>query len=215
MLPGFKIAVDDAGAMRGGERVGDLHRVGQRLAERQLAAPQPRRQRLAVEELHHQEVDAVLVADIEQRADVGMRQGRHGARLAIEALARRRVRDQIVRQDFDRDSPIETRVARLVDFAHAAGAERGDDLVGPEARARLERRRASAIEPDAGSLPGSVSNVDPTRASAASSRSTSRRRPSLAPHAAREKRGALLRRQAGGSIEDVAQVGGIDHDSVE
>ena len=39
MLPGFEIAMDDAGAMRGGERVGDVNRVGQRVGERQLAAP--------------------------------------------------------------------------------------------------------------------------------------------------------------------------------
>ena len=39
------------------------------------------------------------------------------------------------RQDLDRDLAPEPRVARAVHLAHAAGAERRDDLVGAEARA--------------------------------------------------------------------------------
>ncbi len=37
-------------------------------------------------------------------------------------------------QDFDRDGVIQTRVACFVDLAHSAGAERGLDFVGAEAR---------------------------------------------------------------------------------
>ena len=46
----------------------------------------PRGQRLAFQVLHHQEVDAVLVADVVQRADVRMVQRGDGLRFALEAL---------------------------------------------------------------------------------------------------------------------------------
>ena len=95
MLPGFRSRWTMP-ARCAAASASAICRVGQRLAERQLAAPQPRGQRLAIEVFHHQEVDAILVTDVEQRTDVGMRQRRDRARLAIEALARRRVRDQIV-----------------------------------------------------------------------------------------------------------------------
>ena len=38
-------------------------------------------------------------------------------------------------QDLDRDVAIQLRVARAIDLAHAAGAERGQDLVRAEAGA--------------------------------------------------------------------------------
>ena len=43
-----------------------------------------------------------------------------------------------VRKDFDRDVATELRVARAIDLAHAAGAERRQNLVGAETSARRE-----------------------------------------------------------------------------
>ena len=51
------------------------------------------------------------------------------ARLAVEALAQRRVGGELRGQDLDRDRAIEPRVARLVDLAHAAGADGGVDAI--------------------------------------------------------------------------------------
>ena len=62
--------MDDAGRVRRGERAGHLDAVAKRLIERQPAARQPARERLALEELHDQEVGAVLLPDVEERADV-------------------------------------------------------------------------------------------------------------------------------------------------
>ena len=70
------------------ERVGDLNGVLQHLVQRQRALLQPVRQRFAFQVLHHQVVDSVLLADVVQRADVGMIQAGDGARFALEALAR-------------------------------------------------------------------------------------------------------------------------------
>ena len=81
-------------ACAAGERVGDLDGAPHGLLERQAAARQAVGQRLALEELHHQVVGAVLVPDVEERADVRVAERRDGARLAREALARLRVTDE-------------------------------------------------------------------------------------------------------------------------
>ena len=78
----------DAVPVRGVERLRDLDPVAQRQLERQRAARrQPVGQRLALQVLHDQVGGRVLVADVVERADVGMRELRDGARLALEALA--------------------------------------------------------------------------------------------------------------------------------
>ena len=74
-------------AMRLVERVGDLDRDRQRLGERYRALLQPRRQRLAFEILHHQEIGPVLTPDVVQRTNMRMVQRRHGASFAIKSLA--------------------------------------------------------------------------------------------------------------------------------
>ena len=74
------------GAMRAIERRGDLEApYSTRLFGRERALGKPRRQRLAFEVFHHQEVDALVAADVVQGADVRMVQRRDGARLALEA----------------------------------------------------------------------------------------------------------------------------------
>jgi len=69
----LEIAMDDAGTMCGVEGFGDLDTVQNRLLRRQPSAFQPVREGLAFQKLHHQELDPVLVADVEQRTDVRMR----------------------------------------------------------------------------------------------------------------------------------------------
>ena len=78
------------------------------------------------------------VAHVVQRADVGMIELRDRAGLAVEALAELRIGGERVRENLDRDRAIEARVARLVDLAHAAGAEGGEDFVRAEASAGLQ-----------------------------------------------------------------------------
>ncbi|MNC94504.1 hypothetical protein D3C83_113750 [compost metagenome] len=61
-----------------------------------------------------------------------------GARLAFEADDGVAVRRDRRRQDFDRDRAAKAKVAGAIDLAHAAGADRRDDLIGADARARSE-----------------------------------------------------------------------------
>jgi hypothetical protein len=110
------------------------------LGHGQRALLQAARQRLAVDELHHQVVDAVLATDVVQRADVGMTQLRDGARLAVEAGAGLGRLGQVRRQHLHGHIAAQARVAGAVDLAHAAGAERGDDLVRTEHGAGSQHR---------------------------------------------------------------------------
>ena len=93
------------------------------------------RQRLARQVLHHEVGGAVMLADVVQRADVRVVQPGDGLGLALEAGTAVGVGAELGRQDLDGDAAIEAGVAGLVDLAHAARADGGLDLVGPEARA--------------------------------------------------------------------------------
>jgi hypothetical protein len=134
----LQVAVDDAAAVRGRQRRGDLGPVAQHLVGRQRASLKPRRKRLPFEVLHDQEVDAILVADVEQRADMGMGQGGDRTRLPVEAPSPLGIGGILRGKDLDRDVAAEPGIAGAVDLAHSALAERGGDLVrATESRCRV------------------------------------------------------------------------------
>jgi hypothetical protein len=82
--------------------------------------------RLALDILHDQKVGT----DVEETADVGVVERGDGPRLALETLS------ELLVRSLDGDLATQARVLRQVDFAHAAGADLGNDLVGAEAFAR-------------------------------------------------------------------------------
>src|SRR5215204_812808 len=127
--------MDDAGAVRGVERAANVDRKRQCLARihgSPAAARQARGQGLPVEILQHEEVDAILMTDIEQRADVWMIERRDRARLALEALTQLPVPRERCGQDFDRYDTLEARIAGAIHLAHAAFAQGGENLVRSE-----------------------------------------------------------------------------------
>ena len=65
-----------------------------------------------------------------------MREGGDRLRFALEALEGTRIRGHLFGKDLDRDLAVQLRVAGPIDLSHAAGADRGDDLVGPEPHSR-------------------------------------------------------------------------------
>ena len=71
----------------------------------------------------------------------GWLSGARGPRLLLEAAQALGIGREDGGQHLDRDVAPEPRVARAVDLAHPARAERDEDLVGAEARCR----RASVI----------------------------------------------------------------------
>ena len=157
----LEIAMDDTLFVRRFESVGDLPRDRQRLADRQPVLESPtlgdprarlRRsntgrsfsrswldgsaevlgQRLAVDELEHQRVNAVAVLEPVDRTDVRMIEGREQPRFTLEARTAIGVGDEGLRQDLDRHVAPELRIARAVHLAHAAGSDQRSDLVRSE-----------------------------------------------------------------------------------
>jgi hypothetical protein len=114
----------------------DCDREG--LVEREYAFLQARGERLALEVLHHEELEAVLAAHVEQRADVWVAERRDHPCFAVETVSELGIGSEIRREDLDGDGPVETRVAGAIDLAHAARAQRDRDFIGAKPSARLE-----------------------------------------------------------------------------
>ena len=152
----LEVAVDDAAAVRGGERRQDLAVALDRAAQRARAAlAQHVAQRAAGGELHDDAARGLV--HVEHRDDVRVAQRRHHARLVEEAregvgaLGAGEVRVE----QLDRDVAIELGVAREIDDAgraapelahqpvaraglHAGDVARGDRLAGDRRRAAGE-----------------------------------------------------------------------------
>ena len=130
---GFDVAVEDPLGVRGAERAGDLAGDPQaaldrqrRLAHRQLG------QRLAVEELHHDERAAVVGgAEVRHVDDVLVADGAREARLLQQARDEVALGVELLEQDLDRDALADDGVGRLVDRAHPALADPPDNLIPP------------------------------------------------------------------------------------
>ena len=123
------VAVDDAARVGGIQRVGDVNAQFQEVVDGQGPLADAMLQRPAVEQLHHEEPLAVVLADVEERADVGVIQRRGDACLALEAFDRLRIARQLRREEFDGNLPAEPRVLGAIDHSHAAAAEFFDDAV--------------------------------------------------------------------------------------
>ncbi len=81
----------------------------------------------AADVLHDKVVVPVLLANAEDRHDVGVVELGRGARLALEPLAPAGVEQAVARQDLDRDTSREGCLLGLVDDAHAAASELAHD----------------------------------------------------------------------------------------
>ena len=125
------VAVDDARRMRGVERIGDLHADVDDGSDRKRSAREPFVQREAAEQFHY-EIRASVgfggLADVVNRADIRMIEPRRGAGFALEAGQMFFRGGQRGGEQLERDVPVKRQIVCLVDLAHAAGADRSDDL---------------------------------------------------------------------------------------
>ena len=137
-VSGLEIAMDDAALVRGVECFEDLLRDGQRDGGRHRPARDQHRQIVAADELHNERADRPGVLESVDLRDVRVIQRRERLRLADESLQAILVGDEALRQDLQGDIAIELRVPRLVDLAHAARSESGQDFVGAETSTRRE-----------------------------------------------------------------------------
>jgi hypothetical protein len=131
--------VDDTVSVRLVEGVCDLDGVAEALVQRQRTLLQPLVERLALEVLEHEVVEAVLMSDVVEPADVGVVEVGDGPGFALEALAQVGVPGQVFGEDLDCDRAVEAGVFRAVHLAPAPRAERGQHLVRPELRAARQR----------------------------------------------------------------------------
>ena len=79
-------------------------------------------QRQPVQELHGNEVAALIFIDVVNRADVRVIQRRSGARFALESLDGNAVRGGTWGKELERYNPAKLGVLGLVDLAHATAA---------------------------------------------------------------------------------------------
>ena len=137
----FQIAVHDAALVSGRERPGDVggncHRARRVDASRRdLVAQRAPFQVLGGDE--------ELIADFFERVDRcdrRVRQRRRGARFLPQARMHARIAKQVRRQRLQRHRPVQPRVVRQVDHAHAAAADDPLDAVGADLRAGCEQGR--------------------------------------------------------------------------
>jgi len=128
--------MDQALTMRPLDGVGNLNGVTQKLIDRQRAAGQPLRQRLTLQVLHPQEIDAVILTDVVESADMRMIQRGDGAGFALKPRDQAgplfRALPQIRAEHLESDGAIQTAISRAVHFAHTAGAKQSGDFVRPQ-----------------------------------------------------------------------------------
>jgi hypothetical protein len=130
---GLEIAVDEALVVRRLERAQRLVEDRKRLGPGQRAAADPRRQRLALEVLHHEEHAAVrIAAEVVDVDDVLVPDRVDRARLLVEPLDDLLGPAQLRLQDLDRRGPADLGVLGGVDHAHAALGELAPDRVAAQ-----------------------------------------------------------------------------------
>ena len=141
----LQIAVDHPLPVRLIERLRNLDRMVQDFVLRKRPPFEPLRKRFAVEELHHEVMRFPLAADVEERADVRVRQPRDDARLTLEPLPQLLARRHLSREHLDRDRAPEARVARAVNLAHSPRSDLLEDFVWAELRSGGQMHRGIVV----------------------------------------------------------------------
>jgi hypothetical protein len=121
--------MDDPLVVGGGKSIGQRHSEVEELPEREPTFRYQPLERLAVDKLHGDEMDALVLLDRVDGDDIGVAQGRNGPRLAREALEPLLAAGELGRQHFDRHLAAELGVLGPIHLPHAALAQLGGDLV--------------------------------------------------------------------------------------
>ena len=117
-------------------------RCGRALGPQALQVVDDQVEALAVDELHGVVEVLAVLADVEDRHDVGVMHPRRGLRLALKADLRRGVARARPGQHLEGDAPAQGLLLGLVDDAHAAAADLAQDAVVADLLAGACRRRA-------------------------------------------------------------------------
>ena len=141
--------MDDTGAVGGVECVRHLDGELDNVVDRHLAGGHVLAQSLPVKQLHNEEGSTIVLADVVNRADEGVVEGRGDLSLALESFQGGLVLRHLVGQKLERHLPAETSVLGTPDDPHAATTEVANDLVVRDGFADhgATRRSRSGLEP--------------------------------------------------------------------
>ena len=122
-----------------GEPTGHLEReLGALAGGRTAGALEQSPERLPVEQLVHDVGHTLVRAHVVHGDDVGVIQGPGDVDLELESPEPVGTGRKGLGQDLDRDLPPDAGVPRTIDLPHAPGRDRGQDLVGPQLRTRID-----------------------------------------------------------------------------
>ena len=125
----LQISVNNSRRVSLRQRFGDLHGILQRLVQPQPVPADQLIQRFARHVLHRDERLPVLLANVIDRADVRMVQGRCSLGLTLKAGQRLGVSRNFRREELQCDEAMQPRVLGLVHYPHATATELLDDAV--------------------------------------------------------------------------------------
>ena len=128
------------------------------VVKRERAPLQARAERLPLEELHDEVRNPVRLADVVDRANVRVIEGRGGLRLPREPRADRRIGEPVPANELERDRSLEAHVGRAKDFAHSALPERTVDAIRTE---MLEAVATQACRVVHGTAKLSIDDINP------------------------------------------------------
>ena len=109
-----------------------------------LCTPDPATNVLSVtpvDVFHHEVVNAIVLAGVQRRDDVGMHQTARRANLLIKMLDRFLIAHQIAWQHLQRHASLHPNMVRDVDVPHPAAAQQIADLVFADLRGQHRRPR--------------------------------------------------------------------------
>ena len=120
---GLDVPVNDAPGVGSVQRVRDFDPQRQCCFEFEGASRDHVLECYAIKELHNEESAAVVLADVVDRADVGMVQSGRSLGFAAETLEGLMVLGQVIGEELQSDEATETGVFGFVDDSHSTAAE--------------------------------------------------------------------------------------------
>ena len=121
--------MDDALGVRDAQRVGELDADVEHLGDLHRPAGHALAERLAAQQLHHDERRRLVHADVVDGADAGMAQGAGRAGFEPESIERLLILDGVGGQDLQRHLPAQPFVLGQIHDAHPARAERPENPI--------------------------------------------------------------------------------------
>jgi hypothetical protein len=111
------------------QRFGNLYPEIQHLAGFEGRLADPMLESLAGEKLHGDERTSLMLADVVNRADIGVVQSRRRLCLALKTAQPLRIASQILRKKLQSDKAVQARILGFVNHAHTAAAKFFDDSI--------------------------------------------------------------------------------------